>query len=143
MTTLKDLLLAERRRHERHAVELPVVFNWGGPQEAATHDVSYGGVYLRTKVLPPLGQLIRVEFPRIPGREPVVIHAVVARIASQSGRSGRPQGIGLALFGMGKEGEAAWRALVDEIAAGTLGQARKEEELLTLADEPRVSQSCG
>jgi hypothetical protein len=140
VTTLRELLLAERRRHERHAAELPVVFYWDGPQQGMTHDVAYGGVFVRTKVQPPLGQLIRVEFPRLPGREPMVIHAVVARVTSHCGRSGRPQGIGLALFGVGREGETEWRALVDQLAAGATAA---EEELLTLADGPVMSRTAG
>lgn len=143
VTSLREILLAERRRHERHAIELPVVFHWNGPQEGSTHDVSYGGAFLRTRVHPPLGQLIRVEFPRLPGRPPMVIQAVVARVTAHAGVDERPQGIGLALFGVGREAEDAWRALVDDLTAVAAGSG-SGEELLTLADEaPPVRRTAG
>jgi hypothetical protein len=106
------------RRYTRYRIRTEVVVRYGGlPRDLCTEDISYGGMFVATDVPAPVRDLIRIEVPGVRTRtgEPLRLCAMVAHVV-EPGAKRRP-GMGLQLYGLGRDERVAWVSFVDKEAA--------------------------
>jgi hypothetical protein len=86
----------DRRATPRHPVEIPLIYSSDTLTfDAMARDMSYGGMFIATELLDPLGT--RCNIMILPdGAPPIAVSGVVCHvIEEQLGRGGRPPGIGI------------------------------------------------
>jgi hypothetical protein len=96
----------ELRRHERQAIELPLVYSSSELEiEAVSLDLSESGVFVCSQVLDPVGTLCTLTI-LVDGGPPIRARGVVRRVVEREG-SGQPIGLGVEFVQLG-EREALW-----------------------------------
>lgn len=96
-----------RRRHDRHAIELNLIYSSSELElEATSRDLSESGVYVCTQVLDPLGT--RCELTILGDGGPALrIAGVVRRVVEREEVGKDPVGLGIEFTGVG-DAERAW-----------------------------------
>lgn len=96
----------DRRRHDRHSMELRLIYVSSELEiEATTLDLSHSGVFVRTQILDPVGTDCRLTI-LIDGGPALEVNGVVRRVVSHNER-GEPVGLGVELSDLGKA-EREW-----------------------------------
>jgi len=96
----------DRRRHDRHSMELRLIYVSSELEiEATTRDLSNSGVFVCTQILDPVGTTCHMTI-LIDGGPPLEVRGVVRRVVQTQDR-GEPIGLGVELIGLGKH-ERAW-----------------------------------
>ncbi|MBI2892187.1 MAG: PilZ domain-containing protein [Deltaproteobacteria bacterium] len=103
---------APGRRYHRYRHRLPLILTWGkgtGYTVLETEDVSLSGVFVRTaKTVVPMRQLLRLDLHLPPEDDELALHAMaVHAVPLDNGRERNP-GLGLQLYGNGREPLARW-----------------------------------
>jgi hypothetical protein len=97
------------RREPRHKTPVPVALVKGRDLvETFTGDVSYRGIFLRTRTPPALRSLLRLRL-RLPER---TIEAHAMAIHARDGEDG---GVGLLFWGLAGPDRAAWEAFIRDL----------------------------
>jgi pSer/pThr/pTyr-binding forkhead associated (FHA) protein len=106
----------QQRRHERHAIELKLVYLSSELEiEAMTRDLSEGGVFVCTQVLDPIGTTCKLTI-LIDGGPPLHLNGIVRRVVVGDARAGESAGLGVEFIEL-RAGEQAWlRTTVTRIA---------------------------
>jgi hypothetical protein len=90
-----------RRRHERHTVELHLVYVSSALEiEATTRDLSTSGVFVCTQVLEPLGTQCDLTL-LVDGGPPLHVHGVVRRVVEREESERDAVGLGIEFDGVG------------------------------------------
>ena len=97
-----------RRRHERHSLELHIVYVSDDLEiEATTRDLSVSGVFVCTQVLEPLGTKCALTL-LADGGPPLEVRGIVRRVIEREDAAAHDEvGLGIELTGIG-ERERAW-----------------------------------
>ena len=96
-----------RRRHERHEVELHLVYTSHELEvEAITLDLSASGVFVCTQVLEPLGTTCELTL-LIDGGPPLHVHGIVRRVVDRGEDELAPVGLGIEFLAVGPA-ERTW-----------------------------------
>jgi hypothetical protein len=102
-----------RRQDPRFHVELPVTLISTKPHaEASTWDVSFRGLFLKTRTPVPLRRLVRFAIVAPHTGQEIVLHGMVVNVVGPGDSEGRPQGIGVELYALDPDGRRAWWDLV-------------------------------
>lgn len=105
------------RRDVRHRARLPVVLTSGKRSlQTMTEDVSLRGLFVHTDSPPALRQLVKVEVT-VPSGDKLTLNAMVVFVLPPANAHRRPPGVGLQLYGVGREQEATWQAFLRELAS--------------------------
>jgi hypothetical protein len=105
-TALKSNPL-NRRRHDRHEVELHIVYVSSELEiEANTRDLSVSGVFVCSQVLDPLGTTCELTL-LVDGGPPLHIRGIVRRVVDREDAAAMPVGLGIEFVGVGPA-ERAW-----------------------------------
>ena len=106
-----------RRRFERHAVELHLVYVSSELEiEATTRDLSENGVFVCTQVLDPLGTTCELTI-LVDGGPPIGVSGIVRRVVEREEQGRDPVGLGIEFTEVG-EAERAWlRTIVARMSA--------------------------
>ena len=100
-----------RRRHDRHSVELNLVYISSELEiEATTRDLSESGVFVCTQVLDPIGTSCQLTI-LVDGGPPLQINGVVRRVVEREDEGDEPVGLGVEFVSIG----AAERAWLDRV----------------------------
>jgi pSer/pThr/pTyr-binding forkhead associated (FHA) protein len=106
----------DRRRYDRHAMELKLIYVSEELEiEATTRDLSHSGVFVRTEILEPIGTKCQLTI-LIDGGPALRVNGVVRRVVGHNDR-GEPVGLGVELVDIGTT-ERGWI----DIAATRLAQ---------------------
>jgi pSer/pThr/pTyr-binding forkhead associated (FHA) protein len=98
---------SDRRRSERHSIELPVVYASQELEiEVMTRDLSHTGLFVCSQVLEPLGTRCELTI-LVEGGPPVRLHGVVRRVVDREQVGGEPVGLGIEFVNIGAN-ERAW-----------------------------------
>ena len=98
-----------RRRHDRHNVELRLVYVSSELEiEATTRDLSESGVFVCTQVLDPIGTECQLTI-LVDGGPPLAVHGIVRRVVEREEEGGEPVGLGVEFVGVGTA-ERDWLA---------------------------------
>jgi hypothetical protein len=101
-----------RRRHDRHPLELNLIYVSNELEiEATTLDLSHNGVFVRTQILDPIGTDCKLTL-LIDGGPSLEVSGVVRRVVEHNER-GEPVGLGVELSGLG----ATEREWIDVVLA--------------------------
>ena len=96
-----------RRRHDRHPVELHLVYSSSELEiEATTRDLSVSGVFVCSQVLDPVGTVCQLTL-LLDGGPPLQVRGIVRRVVEREDESAEPVGIGVEFLGIG-DVERAW-----------------------------------
>jgi hypothetical protein len=96
-----------RRRHERHEVELHIVYVSSELEiEASTRDLSVSGVFVCSQVLEPLGTTCELTL-LLDGGPPLHIRGIVRRVVDREHGEASPVGLGIEFVGIGPA-ERTW-----------------------------------
>jgi pSer/pThr/pTyr-binding forkhead associated (FHA) protein len=96
-----------RRRHDRQAVELSLVYSSSELEiEATSRDLSESGVFVCSQVLDPIGTECELTI-LVDGGPPLNVRGVVRRVVERETLDGEPIGIGVEFVQVG-EAELAW-----------------------------------
>lgn len=96
-----------RRRHERHSIELHIVYISTELEiEATTRDLSTSGVFVCTQVLEPLGTTCELTL-LVDGGPPVHVRGVVRRVVERDETEPGSVGLGIEFQNIG-DAELAW-----------------------------------
>lgn len=96
-----------RRRHDRHPVELHLVYSSSELEiEATTRDLSVSGVFVCSQVLDPIGTQCQLTL-LIDGGPPLHVRGVVRRVVERGDDDDESVGIGVEFLGIG-DSERAW-----------------------------------
>ncbi len=96
-----------RRRHERHSIELHLVYISSELEiEATTRDLSTSGVFVCTQVLEPLGTTCELTL-LVDGGPPVHVNGVVRRVVEREESESGSVGLGIEFQNLGSS-ERAW-----------------------------------
>ncbi|HEU0031115.1 MAG TPA: FHA domain-containing protein [Kofleriaceae bacterium] len=96
----------DRRRHDRHSMELPLIYVSSELEiEATTRDLSHSGVFVSTQILDPIGTQCQLTI-LIDGGPALRVSGVVRRVVTHNDR-GEPVGLGVELHDLG-ESERSW-----------------------------------
>jgi hypothetical protein len=96
-----------RRRHERHSLELHLVYVSSELEiEATTRDLSESGVFVCSEVLDPLGTECQLTI-LVDGGPPLHIQGVVRRVVEHKEVGQEPTGLGIEFVNIGAA-ERAW-----------------------------------
>ena len=111
---------ADKRKHERRALELPITVSDAANRVVAiiqfsTQDVSAGGAFVRSHLLFEIGEVLQLQFALPDGR---TIHASgkVMRVARDTGDDVVP-GMGIQFEDLGDDDRDALNRLLAEHAA--------------------------
>lgn len=100
-----------RRRHDRHSVELNLVYVSSELEiEATTRDLSQSGVFVCTQVLDPIGTRCELTI-LVDGGPPLRIKGIVRRVVEREDDGDEPVGLGVEFVSVG----AAERAWLDRV----------------------------
>jgi Tfp pilus assembly protein PilZ len=101
------------RRAPRYLVELPILLRLGRRLvSAVTEDVTFHGIFVRTDTVPPLRHLVQVELVLPPVNQIFTANAMPLH-AVWRGSAGREPGVGLALYGLGRDAQEKWDRFID------------------------------
>lgn len=110
-------------------MRIPVVLGIGKRSlQTMSEDVSLRGLFVHTDSPPALRQLVRVE-PVLPSGAKLSLNAMVVFVLPAGNPHKRPPGVGLQLYGLGGQPEAAWHAFIREVAAQQPEAGRPAVEL--------------
>jgi hypothetical protein len=103
------------RRHDRHAIELPIVYVSSELEiEATSRDLSPSGVFVCSQVLDPIGTPCKLTF-LVDGGPPLEITGIVRRVVERDENADLP-GLGVEFSHVG-DTERAWlEALIASLA---------------------------
>ena len=105
----------ERRRDARFPAQLPVVLYAGKTtQTVLTWEVSYRGLFLITDKPPGERMLVKVEIA-MPDGVILTAPAMVVWTRPSPDGNGRPAGVGLQFYGIGKDETSVWQRFVNEL----------------------------
>jgi len=105
------------RRDVRYRVRIPVSLAIGKrTMSSVSQDVSLRGLFVHTDSPPSLRQLVRVDVT-LPGDVKLSLNAMVVFVMPPRNDHRRPPGVGLQLYGIGREAEAVWQAFIRDLAA--------------------------
>ena len=91
----------DRRRHERIAIELPLIYISDELEvEATTSDLSHSGVFVKTQILEPVGTPCKLTI-LLDGGPPLHLKGVVRRVVGNNDR-GEAIGLGIELSDLGE-----------------------------------------
>lgn len=100
----------DRRRHERRAMELNLVYTSSELEiEATTRDLSMSGVFVCTTVLDPLGTQCDLTL-LIDGGPPLQLRGIVRRVVEREDAGREPVGLGIEFVNVG-EPQQKWLEL--------------------------------
>ena len=106
-----------RRRHDRHSVELHLVYVSSELEiEATTRDLSESGVFVCSQVLDPIGTRCQLTI-LVDGGPPLRVSAVVRRVVEHEDAGAEPVGIGVEFVEIGALERAWLKATVAKMAA--------------------------
>jgi hypothetical protein len=112
-----------RRRDTRYCIEFPVqLVHARRAHSLMTHDVSDGGVFLKTDTPPPLLHLVKVHLVLPIGGHALTahgmtVHVVEAHVIDASTGLGRPAGIGVQFYALDSATRDAWISFARHVAA--------------------------
>jgi hypothetical protein len=108
---------ADARRHDRHAVQLQLVYISEALEvEALTSDLSVSGVFVCTQLLDPVGTSCQLTI-LIDGGPPLQVGAIVRRVVEHDSVGDEPVGMGVEFIQLGAA-ELGWlERTVERIAA--------------------------
>jgi Tfp pilus assembly protein PilZ len=109
-----------RRRDTRYCIEFPVqLVHARRANSLMTHDVSEGGVFLKTETPPPLLHLVKVHLVLPIGGHALTAHGMTVHVvdASSTGTSGRPAGIGVQFYALDSATRDAWISFARHVAS--------------------------
>lgn len=149
--TTQDGAGRDRRRSPRLRMRLPVVVGAGGaedPREIV--EVGLGGVFVATDAPHALRQLVRLRIGP-PRGDALELQGMIVRVVSpvEAARRGLMPGVGVQLYGLLPEVEAAWRELFEQglraatALAAAESAAAPDAELATIKDLPRGRMARG
>ncbi len=99
------------RRHDRHPVELSLVYVSSELEiEATTRDLSQSGVFVCSQLLDPVGTRCQLTL-LVDGGPPLQIRGIVRRVVERDDEGDEPVGLGVEFVGIG-ESERAWLARI-------------------------------
>jgi len=112
---------ANKRRHERHAVELPITVSDAANRVVAmiqfsTHDLSTGGAFIRSHLLFEIGEVLSMQFSLPDGRA-VKLAGKVVRVARDTGDDVVP-GMGIQFVDLSDTDRDALGRLAADAARG-------------------------
>lgn len=117
------------RRDVRYRVRVPVVLAIGRRSlSSVTQDVSLRGMFVHTDSPPALRQLVRVDV-MLPGDAKLSLNAMIVFVLPAHNEHRRPPGVGLQLYGVGREAESVWQAFIRDVAAQHPEADRHDVEL--------------
>jgi Tfp pilus assembly protein PilZ len=123
--------VAHSRRDVRLRARIAAVLTIGKRSfQTMTEDVSLRGVFVHTDSPPSMRQLVRVEVT-LPSGAKLTLNAMVVFVLPVANEYRRPPGVGLQLYGVGREQEALWQSFIRELAAQQPEAGRLAVELQT------------
>lgn len=104
---------APRRQEPRFFARIPLTL-LSSPQrdQLVTWDVSFRGLFIETEQPRALRQLVRFDVLLPTTGTHVVLHGMVVNVVGADDDEGRPQGMGVELYGVDRETRGAWWGLV-------------------------------
>jgi hypothetical protein len=100
-TTTDSVLMINRRRHDRHPVELHLVYSSSELEiEATTRDLSVSGVFVCSQVLDPIGTQCQLTL-LLDGGPPLHVRGIVRRVVEREDETDEPVGLGVEFLGIG------------------------------------------
>jgi uncharacterized protein (TIGR02266 family) len=105
---------------------------------ALTHDLSRGGLFMRTARYLPVNAIVRVhlELPDEGGEMPIVCRVAYVRDEAESARVGKPPGMGLEFLDLDPERMAQLTQFVTERTSPGVILPRRRLNVLVVDDEP-------
>src|SRR5262245_11837776 len=125
----------ERRRDARFPAQLPVLLQVGkSTQTVLTWEVSYRGMFLLTDK--PVGdrQLVNLEI-QLPDGNRITAPTVVVWTRANIDADGRPAGIGVQFYGIGRDEAAAWQRFVNGLRDAARRRPFPAEAPTTIPDQ--------
>jgi len=118
VTDVRPNPVVNRRRHDRHPIELSLVYV--SPEleiEAVSRDLSVSGVFVCSQVLDPVGTVCQLTI-LVDGGPPLLMRGIVRRVVEHEQIGGEPIGLGVEFVGVGRH-ELEWiRRTLARIADG-------------------------
>jgi hypothetical protein len=107
----------DRRRHDRQAIELHLVYSSNELEiEAISRDLSESGVFVCSQVLDPIGTECQLTI-LVDAGPPIEVHGVVRRVVERAD-AGEPIGLGVEFVDLGEPQRAWIRATIERLEAG-------------------------
>jgi uncharacterized protein (TIGR02266 family) len=104
---------------------------------ALTHDLSRGGLFMRTTRFLPINAVVRVhlELPDGGGELPVICRVAFVRADTEAATSGKPAGMGVEFLDLGADKLAQLERFVAEHVPGTASAAPRRALDIVVADD--------
>jgi hypothetical protein len=104
---------AYRRQDPRFFVDLPAtVISTRPHRDVVTWDLSFRGLFFRTRSPVPLRRLVRFAIVSPGTGLEMVLHGMVVNVIGPDDPEGRPQGMGVELYALDADARSAWWDLV-------------------------------
>jgi hypothetical protein len=111
-------MAGHRRLDTRYSIEFPAQLTYARRAHSlVTHDVSEGGVFLRTESPPPLMQLVQVHLVLPIGGRALSAYGMTVHVVDKDNAHGRMPGIGVQFYALDKTTRETWEAFTRHVAS--------------------------